>query len=165
MDTIDYPKNERQWRATTGLDEKRFLGLLSHFEAGYLKEFGRCIEERRSDCPQELTFPTYKSLLFFTLFSLKSGLTYDMLGFVFKLDVSNAKRNISLGLRILKRALSEAGYLPKREFISVEEFREYFKGHDTIILDGSEQGMQRPTEQEEQKEFYSGKKKSTRLNR
>ena len=98
------------------------------------------------------------SLLFFTLFSLKSGLTYDILGFVFKLDVSNAKRNQVLGLEVLKRALGDAGLLPKREFASPEEFGAYFNGHKSIILDGTEQRMQRPSDNEDQKAFYSGKK-------
>jgi hypothetical protein len=32
-----------------------------------------------ADSPEQLTFRTCKSLLFFTLFSLKSGLGYDIL--------------------------------------------------------------------------------------
>lgn len=120
MEYFSYPKNEREWRATTGMDEGRLLVLLSLFEEAYRAEFGRLIRQRVTDSPEELTFITCKSLLFFTLFSLKSGLTYDLLGFVFKLDVSNAKRNQVLGLRVLKRALADADLLPKREFTSVE---------------------------------------------
>ncbi|MFN4257564.1 MAG: hypothetical protein ACK4Q5_21425 [Saprospiraceae bacterium] len=162
MDKFEYPKNEREWRATTGMDETRFAQLLEMFESGYVAEFGRRIEHRVVDSPRELTFPTCKSLMFFTLFCLKSGLTYDVLGFVFKLDVSNAKRNLVLGLRVLKRALGDAGLLPKREFASEEEFGAYFqKQGGSIIVDGTEQRMQRPKNQEEQKVFYSGKKNLT----
>ena len=159
MENFTYPKSDREWRATTGLDERRFLILLEIFEQGYISVFGRRIEYRVADSPEEMTFITYKSLLFFTLFSLKSGLTYDLLGYVFKLDGSNAKRNQALGLEVLKRGLSDAGLLPKRSFSSHEEFSAYFSQHKSVILDGTEQRMQRPGDSEEQKAFYSGKKK------
>ena len=159
MEDFIYPKNDRQWRATTGMDAGRFVVLLSLFESAYVAVHGRRIEYRVADSPEELTFITYKSLLFFTLFSLKSGLTYDLLGYVFKLDVSNAKRNQTMGLEVLKRALGDAGLLPKRSFASVEEFSAYFQKHKSVILDGTEQRMQRPGDKEEQKAFYSGKKK------
>ena len=165
MEDFTYPKNDRQWRATTGMDERRFLLLLELFEAAYVSVHGRRIEYRVADSPEKLTFITYKSLLFFTLFSLKSGLTYDLLGFVFHLDVSNAKRNQAMGLVVLQRALGDADLLPKRSFDSVEEFSAYFEQHKSVILDGTEQRMQRPGDQEEQKAFYSGKKNPTPPNR
>lgn len=161
MEKYTYPKNDREWRATTGLDERRFLVLLEIFEQGYVSVFGRRIEYRVADSPEEMTFITCKSLLFFTLFSLKSGLTFDLLGYVFKLDASNAKRNQALGLDVLKRALDDAGLLPKRSFATPEAFSAYFRQHKAVILDGTEQRMQRPGDNEEQKAFYSGKKKGT----
>lgn len=161
MDDFTYPKNDREWRATSGMDERRFLLLLQLFEAAYISVYGRRIEYRVADSPEEMTFISCKSLLFFTLFSLKSGLTYDLLGFVFKLDVSNAKRNQTMGLEVLKRGLGDAGLLPKRSFASVEAFSAYFQQHKSVILDGTEQRMQRPGDQEEQTAFYSGKKKDT----
>lgn len=159
MEDFTYPKNEREWRATTGMDERRFVLLLEIFEVAYVSVHGRRIEYRVADSPEKLTFITYKSLLFFTLFSLKSGLTYDLLGFVFHLDVSNAKRNQSMGLEVLQKALRDADLLPKRSFATAEEFGAYFQGHKAVILDGTEQRMQRPGDQEEQKSCYSGKKK------
>ena len=126
---------------------------------------GRRIEYRVADSPEKLTFITYKSLLFFTLFSLKSGLTYDLLGFVFHLDVSNAKRNQAMSLKVLRKALGDVELLPKRSFASVQEFSAYFEQHRSVILDGTEQRMQRPGDQEEQKVFYSGKKNRTPPNR
>lgn len=161
MEKYTYPKNDREWRATTGLDERRFLVLLEIFEQGYVSVFGRRIEYRVADSPEEMTFITCKSLLFFTLFSLKSGLTFDLLGYVFNLDASNAKRNQALSWEVLKRALDDAGLLPKRSFATPEAFSAYFRQHKAVILDGTEQRMQRPGDNEEQKAFYSGKKKGT----
>lgn len=163
MISIKEPKNEREWRATTGLDKERFEKLLGLFQRGYESCYGRGLEERQADNPgTDSTFKTYRELLFFTLFSLKSGLTFDVLGFVFQMDVSNAKRNQTLGLEVLKRALGEGGYLPERSLGTPEEFWAHFAAHKAIILDGTEQRIQRPKNKETQQAFYSGKKKSYR---
>ena len=64
-----------------------------------------------------------------------------------------------MGIEVLKDALSKLGVLPKREFKNVEDFKTYFESSKTLILDVTEQRTQRPQEQEEQKDNYSGKKK------
>jgi hypothetical protein len=165
MEKVKYPQSDREWRSTTGMDANRFSNLLHLFESAYVVEFGRRIEYRVADSPEQLTFRTCKSLLFFTLFSLKSGLGYDILGFVFGLNFSNAKRNQALGLSVLKRALETASLLPKRDFESLEDFEAYFSGNQKVILDGVEQRIQRPGDYETQKSFYSGKKKRIPLKR
>ena len=159
------PKTEREWRATTGLDEKRFEKLLESFEKGYQLCYGRSLEDRQADNPAaNSTFKTCRELLFYTLFTLKSGLTYDLLGYTFQMDVSSAKRNQTLGLAVLKHTLNMLECLPERSFETVEEFEAYFKGHAAIILDGTEQRMQRPKGKGTQKAFFSGKKKHTPSN-
>jgi len=90
------------------------------------------------------TITSYDDLLFFTLFSLKSGLRYDLLGFVSGMDGSNAKRNQTLCLEVLKNALAKLAVLPKRNFETSQEFKEYFEQHKTLILDATEQRVQRP---------------------
>ena len=62
-----------------GHGERRFLLLLELFDLAYDSVHGRCIKYRVADSPEKLTFITYKSLLFFKLFNLKSGLTYNLL--------------------------------------------------------------------------------------
>ncbi len=86
---------ERRWRSATGYDEKRFRKLLSKFEDAYYGKFGKILLERKADSPKESVIKSAEDLLLFTLFSLKSGLTYDLLGFVTGMDASNAKRNRS----------------------------------------------------------------------
>ena len=54
--------------------------------------------------------------------------------------------------------LSSNNYSPKREFKDVEEFKSYFIGKSTSILDALEQRIQRP--KVEQGDSYSGKKMS-----
>lgn len=163
--SINGLKTERQWRSATGFPEAKFRALLDIFERTYLKTQGESMEDKQAKCPGESTINTCEDLLLFTLFSLKAGLTYDNLGFVTGMDGSNAKRNQDLGLSVLKAALREAGVAPKRDFQSVEEFQAHFAEIDTLILDGTEQRIERPQESVSQKENYSGKKKLTPLKR
>ena len=95
------------------------------------------------------------------MFSLKAGLTYDLLGLVCGLDCANAKRNQELGLRVLEQALATANCLPKRAFKDAAEFAEYLKNEPTLIFDGVEQRTERPNDDAAQKDNYSGKKSAT----
>ena len=156
-------KTERQWRSTTGLSETKFRQLSIYFANSYEQLYGKTITERSLESPNSanISLKTYDELLFFTLFSLKSGLTYDLLGFVSGMDGSNAKRNQSFGLDVLKIALANLNVLPKREFEDTASFKSYFEKHKTLILDATEQRIQRPKDKEEQRNNYSGKKNRT----
>ncbi|HMN89112.1 MAG TPA: hypothetical protein PKD70_02535 [Saprospiraceae bacterium] len=154
-------RNERQWKASTGLSEKQFLELALEFAKAYENFFGVSMQERQSNSTSESTFKTYKHLLFFTLFSIKSGVTYDVLGLMFGLDGVNAHQNQALGLRILRAALKASGNLPKRTYESVKKFKEHWSQEDEIFINATEQRRQRPSDTEEQKNDYSGKKKPT----
>ncbi|QDK83084.1 hypothetical protein EXU85_32580 [Spirosoma sp. KCTC 42546] len=154
---ITYLKTERHWRSATGLDQKRFDKLLLLFERAYLDLFSQSIEQRQDDCPEQPCLNTYTALLFFTLFSLKSGLTYDLLDLVTGMNGSSAKRNQDLGLAVLQETLSVSGYAPKRNFRSSEEFQSYFQKHKPLIVDATEQRTQRPQASAYQELMYSGK--------
>jgi len=152
---------ERQWRATLGVDRARFEKLLALFTASYRALFGHSVADRQADLEVTPSLESEQELLFFTLFSLKVGLTYDVLGFVSGMDAANAKRNQTLGLQVLEQALRTAHCLPRRTFANAAEFAEYFQHEETLIFDGIEQRIQRPRENEAQKEHYSGKKSAT----
>ena len=157
--------SERQWRSATGYTKEKFLKLLAAFEPIYIKKMGEPIENVKAKCPGQSSINSCEELLLFTLFSLKAGLTYDNLGFVTGMDGSNAKRNQDLGLSILKEALQSSGVAPKREFSSLQEFEAHFSECDTLIIDGTEQRVERSQDKNAQKENYSGKKKLTPLKR
>ena len=65
-------KTDRQWRAATGRDQKRFAKLLLLFEQSYEQIYGLGIRMRQSECPEQPSLSTYADLLLFTLFS-RSG--------------------------------------------------------------------------------------------
>lgn len=155
-------KTERQWRAATGYDKARFEKLLAIFKESYLALFGQTVADRQAEIEVTPSLTSEEQLLLFTLFSLKTGLTYDNLGLVCGMDASNAKRNQQLGILVLQHALTTAGKMPKRKFKDAAEFAEYMKNEEELILDGTEQRMQRPGDNEVQKDHYSGKKKRIR---
>ena len=155
-------KTERQWRSATGYDQSRFEKLLVIYKESYLTLFGAPVATRQAEIEVTPSLPSEEALLLFTLFSLKTGLTYDNLGLVCGMDASNAKRNQQLGLRVLQHALMTAGKMPKREFSNAAEFAEYMKNEAELIIDGTEHRRQRPGDNEVQKDHDSGKKKRIR---
>ena len=152
-------KTERQWRSNIGISKEKFDVILPEFGTTYETIYGKTITERTSDSPNSPNLTTYEDLLFFTLFSLKTGLTYDVLGFVSGMDGSNAKRNQSLGLELLHQTLFRLGFVPERAFKDVEAFKIYFERFKSITIDATEHRTQRPQDKDTQKENYSGKKK------
>ena len=153
---------DREWNAATGCTQIQFEKLLVLFTASYLELYGRPVAERQAGIEVTPCLSSEKELLFFTLFSLKVGLTYDVLGFVSGMDGSNAKRNQTLGLTVLEHALEKAQCLPRRKFKDAAEFSDYFKQEETLIFDGLEQRVQRPRDDAAQRDCYSGKKSVTR---
>jgi hypothetical protein len=152
---------ERQWRAATGADQARFAQLLVLFTASYGDLFGHSVAQRQAELEVTPSLQSEQELLFFTLFSLKAGLTYDVLGFVRGMDAANAKRNPTLGLQVWEACLGTVDCLPQRRFANAAEFAEYFQHEETLIFDGVEQRIQRPGETEAQKDHSSGKKSAT----
>ncbi|MFK7810666.1 MAG: hypothetical protein AB8F74_22855 [Saprospiraceae bacterium] len=158
--SISYKKirDNRQWRASTGLNESQFKKLVKEFKITYEDFLGETISKRINNSGSESRFVSYEELLFFLLYSIKSGLTYDLLGLSFDLDRGNVFRTQSFGLRILEMSLQRLDFMPKRFFEDLDDFKETMSEEEQLILDASEQRRQRPQNQEDQKDDYSGKK-------
>jgi Helix-turn-helix of DDE superfamily endonuclease len=154
--------NDRQWRATTGFSKEQFSKFLNHFRDGYYREFGKSMAVKIEDSPNKPHVENYEELLYLTLFHLKTGVTYDVLGVIFGMDGSSAKRNFEKGLMVIKNCLEAMQLLPMREFKDVKSFEEHMKGHEKLLIDATEYRVQRPSDNAEQKENYSGKKKPYR---
>ena len=154
-------KTDRQWRAATGMNQARFEMLLVFFTASYLSLHGHAVAVRQAGREVTPSLRSEAELLYFTLFSLKTGLTYDVLGLVCGMAGANAKRNQQLGAAVLQHALAADNCLPAREFKDATEFAEYLGNEATLIFDGTEQRTQRPGEAAAQKDNYAGKKNAT----
>ena len=151
-------KNTRQWKATTGLSEKAFFKLSKHFGHIYESKYGVNIESLSTNIGKTLLLSTYEDCLFFVLFQLKNGLTYDSLGLLIQTDDSNAKRSFERYLSILEQTLLNLGMMPKRGFENVAEFEKYLQDEPELIIDASEQATHRLQDYQAQKQQYSGKK-------
>lgn len=148
----------RQWRATTGLTQAQFELLTNHFEEAYLFFNELSINQIADRIHVERLLPTYADCLFFVLFQLKNGLTYDALGLLIQTDGSNAQRIFEKYLDLLELTLERKHGMPKRNFETVEEFEAFLKADKDIVLDASEHPIQRPGQESAQKKAYSGKK-------
>ena len=153
--SINDLKTDRQWRSATGYNKERFVNLLNLFQREHLRTFGKTLADRRDESPKESAVETEEDLLLLTLVGLKSGMTHDMLGLMVGMDGSSAFRNKDLGISILKSMLCERGFSPARTFESVDEFEKYFQEYHTIIIDVEEQPIQRPLDEDSQKDNYS----------
>jgi hypothetical protein len=152
-------KNERQLRAITGLSVKLFFILLPIFEL-YLKEdIENKNKDRKIGSGQKGDIPTSTEKLLFMLFYLKCYPTFDQLGFTFGLSGSSAHRYVISYFEVLMKTLHHFGVLPHTEFKTPEEMQAAFKGYDTLLIDATERAVQRPCDDKEQKEAFSGKKK------
>lgn len=154
-------RTDRHWRSATGLDQKRFFQLLTLLPVAYEQVYGQSIQQRHQQCPENPALSTYEDLLLFTLFSLKSGLSFDLLGFTTGMDGSTAKRNQHIGLLVIQTALNQSAHLPQTHFDNPESFKAYFQDKGTLLIDATEQRTQRPVDKAYQKQLYSGKKKLT----
>jgi len=132
--------------------------LRAEYEKSYVELYGAWLLERQGHTTVSYCINTEEELLLFTLLSLKSGLTYDLLGLVCGMNGSNAKRNQTLGLRVLERTLERMGHAPKRHIESVEELEACFPDTKELLIDATEQRIQRSSLPEVQKAFFSGKK-------
>ena len=69
---------ERQWRAVIGGDQARFEKLLVVFTTSYGELFGHAVADRQAELGVTPSLQSEYELLFFTLFSLQAGVTYDV---------------------------------------------------------------------------------------
>lgn len=153
-------KTDRQWRATVGLSKEKFEDLSNLFKQCYEGFHGISLEKGAANLKKTLLLGTYEDCLFYVLFQLKNGLTYDVLGFLAGTDSTNARRLFEQHQKLLEMTLFQTGHLPKRNFESVAELKELLKNESEIILDVTEVGVERKSNYEAQKQDYSGKKKA-----
>lgn len=152
--------SSRQWKSTTGLSKKQFDELASKFQICYENYYKTTLTT--SFCSLGIENPilaTYETCLFFVLFQLKNGLTFDVLGFIFSTDGSNAHRNFERYLLVLEMTLAQYQMLPKRLYKTVEDLVAHLSNETDLIFDGTEFPIERPVDNENQKKAFSGKKK------
>ena len=82
-----------------------------------------------------------------------------MAGLLFDLHRSRAHRWMLRLQLLLEKTLGKKKALPERKLESIEEFITRFLSVTEVMIDGTEQPIQRPQYQQKQKEHYLGRKK------
>ena len=152
-------KQDRQIRATTGLNQQRFEMLLPSFAEAYQETLDKKRRWRAAGGGRKATLKTSADKLFFILLYCKCYPTFDLMSVLFGFDRSCAHDWVHRLMPILETALGKRQALPERKIDSIEEFLAKFGEVQEVIIDGTERPVQRPKDAERQKEHYSGKKK------
>lgn len=157
-------RNERQFKACTGLSQGEFDLLLA--------EFIKCLKLARQqhDDQQRLSrkrkpgggrqgrLSTPDLKLFFILFYLKNYPTFDVLGCLFDLSPAKAEENVVKLLPLLKQAEKRLRVLPHRHFKPTDD-KQHTDNIQKIIIDATERPCCRPHHGRKQKHYFSGKKR------
>ena len=159
MDIQKILSDNRTSQANIGLTKKEFDKLLVYFEEVYNNFKNKRKNINRKNAGRKGSLKTFEERLFFILYYLKTYPTFDVLAANFNLHRSNACRWVHFYVDIVIEALDLSGAIPKRKFKDKDEFVEAFPNLKILITDGTERRRRRPIYSEEQKEFYSGKKK------
>src|SRR5436305_3786954 len=101
--------------------------------------------------------------LFFILFYYKLYPIQAAMGVVFGMSQSQVCTWIHALTPVIRRALGIETCLPERNPRKLKEVLEACALHD-FLIDGSERERQRPSDHDEQKDFYSGKQKAHTYN-
>ncbi len=149
-------RNERQYKAATGLAIAEFEALYNIFQHFYTPK-------------QPALYSSYlpvltnkKEALFFILHYYKAYPTLQNLGMYFGLSDAAASQYLELLKPCLKAALQQQNLLAKRLFTGQKDFEQTFAGVQDLFIDVTEIPVERPENQDVQKDWYSGKKNSIR---
>ena len=161
----------------TGFTVEEFQILLTAFTTAwekYVQQNGLPpeIRQRSYGGGRKARLGTCREKLLFILVYLKTYPLQEVLAFHFDMSQGQACQWIHILSEVLRLALGELGHLPERDPQKVKELLETYMDessqHETAAetelesfgIDGTERRRQRPQDQEEQKRFYSGKKKT-----
>lgn len=149
----------------TCLTVEEFIILLSYFEQAWDEYIEREYKnredrERAYGAGQDRdTLKIIEDKLLFILYYCKCYPLQEILGFEFGMSQSTANEWIHILAKVLQTALDKGGHIPERVPENLEATLSAEKETD-VSIDGTERKIQRPTDNEEQKAHYSGKKKA-----
>lgn len=156
----------RVLRAFTGLDPSEFEKLLGPFAMAYHaymydQHVIKKARQRRYGGGRKPRLASMEDKLLFILFYYKVYPLQEVLAFLFDTSQGRVNEWIHTLSTVLQRALGEAQALPARDPKNLAQTLALCVSVD-FIIDGTERRIQRPQDPTEQKEKYSGKKKTIR---
>jgi hypothetical protein len=158
-------QDSRLFKAVTGMTYAEFMTLLPSFEEALKQanQTNHALRQREEGGGRKHTLLTGREKLFFIVFYVKCYATFDILAWLFDVDRAQTYRWVKRYLPVLEAALGRKAVLPVRKIASVEDFLRQFPQVKEVCVDGTERPIRRPTGQEAQKPYYSGKKKGHRV--
>ena len=156
----------REFLAATGLTHDEFTRLLPAFAAAYAvrypsdKTWQGKERQRQRGGGAKGGLPHMADKLLFILVFQKTNPLQTMHGLQFKLSQPQTNYWIHRLLPVLQRALAALGMAPERDASRVATSPLTLEGAPDSVIDGTERRRQRPTKAAQQKEHYSGKKKT-----
>ena len=167
-------RGERQLKALIGLSSEKFVALAEAFakvqQAQRDQAYEQGHKQRKPGGGQKGKLPSAEAKLLFLLslrgasrYYFKNYPTFDVLGTHFAMARSKACENVHKLTPILHKTLANLEVMPKREFANVEAFKAALADADIqqLLVDVTERPCQRPSDYEQQREHYSGKKSAT----
>jgi hypothetical protein len=156
----------REFLAATGLTHDELARVLPAFAAAYAvlyppdKTWEGKVRHRQSGGGAKGVLFQMEDKLFFILVYQKTNPLQIMHGLQFDLSQSQTNYWIHHLLPVLRHALATLGVAPERDASRVATSPLALEGAPDGVLDGTERRRQRPTDAAQQKEPYSGKKKT-----
>ena len=156
----------REFLAVTELTHTEFARLLPAFATAYaaLYPSDQTLEgkprQRRVGGGATGALPPMEDKLLFILVFQKTNPLQTMHGLPFQLSQPQTNYWVHHLLPVLQHALAALGMAPERDASRVATSPLALEGAPAVILDGTERRRQRPTDAAQQKEQYSGKKKT-----
>jgi hypothetical protein len=163
--------NPVKFLALTGYTVEEFLAILPHFRSQFEAAMkAKTLDDkprfkRRYTDYRNSPLPTIEDKLLFILVYLKQGTIQEVHASLFGMYQPDANQWIHLLHPILNQTLSELDELPVRtaEELKLPAAENLEEGNVVVYFhDGTERPVPRPKDQETQKQYYSGKKNSTR---
>ena len=172
----EHLKNKpKAFLAFTGFTVEEFQILLTTFTTvweRYVQQHSLPPElrQRGYGAGRKARLGTCQEKLLFILVYLKTYPIQEVLAFHFDMSQGQACQWIHVLSEVLQWTLGELGHLPERDPQKVKELLETYMDEssehkaetelESFGIDGTERRRQRPRDQEKQKRFYSGKKKT-----
>jgi len=156
----------REFLAATGLTLAEFERLLPAFQVAYNKKYppDRTLDgqarQRRAGAGAKGKLPSWADKLLFILVYQKTNPLQTMHVLQFNLSQSQTNYWLHHLWPVLQQALRDMGQAPEREASQVAQNHLALEGTPALAIDGTERRRQRPTDATQQKEHYSGKKKT-----
>ncbi len=157
-------KTPNRFLALTSLSVEEFTDLLQSFERCWQED----VDKRANSKPRlrkvgggrKATLKSLEDKLLFIQVYFKIYPLQEVQGILFGMSQGQANDWIQRLTPILQAALREQALLPERDPANLEQL---LADYDLLefTIDGTERRKQRPTDNVEQREYYSGKKKPT----